>query len=138
VAYDILTEVLKHGKQVLVFVHSRKETVNYGKFVQNRAQAMGHQYMYSSVKRDTKSKLNDTELAKLLPYGVGFHHAGMLRQDRNLVERLFLEGDIKVLVATATLAWGVNLPAFAVIIKGTDVFDISRADMQNLNVLDVQ
>lgn len=61
----------------------------------------------------------------------------MLRADRNIVERLFLEGDIKVLVATATLAWGVNLPAFAVIIKGTDVFDTARADMQNLGVLDV-
>jgi len=41
----------------------------------------------------------------------------MLRQDRNLVERLFSEGLIKVLVCTATLAWGVNLPAHAVIIK---------------------
>lgn len=33
VAYELLTEVLKHGKQVLVFVHSRKETVNYAKYV---------------------------------------------------------------------------------------------------------
>ena len=41
----------------------------------------------------------------------------MLRQDRSLVERLFSEGLIKVLVCTATLAWGVNLPAHAVIIK---------------------
>ena len=46
----------------------------------------------------------------------------MLRQDRNLVERLFSEGLIKVLVCTATLAWGVNLPAHAVIIKvGTGI-----------------
>lgn len=49
--------------------------------------------------------------------GFGIHHAGMLRQDRNLVERYFSEGFIKVLVCTATLAWGVNLPAHAVIIK---------------------
>ena len=33
------------------------------------------------------------------------------------MERLFSEGLIKVLVCTATLAWGVNLPAHAVIIK---------------------
>ena len=84
------------------------------------------------------ARLVDSELNKLLPQALGFHHAGMLRADRNVVERLFLEGDIKVLVATATLAWGVNLPAFAVIIKGTDVFDATRADMQNLSVLDVQ
>jgi replicative superfamily II helicase len=47
-------------------------------------------------------------------------------------------GDIKVLVATTRLAWKIDLPPFAVIIKGTDVFDISRTDTQNLNVLDVQ
>ena len=43
-----------------------------------------------------------------------------------------------MLLATATLAWGVNLPAFAVIIKGTDVFDPSKGGMQDLNILDVQ
>lgn len=39
------------------------------------------------------------------------------------VERLYLNGDIQVLVATATLAWGVNLPARLVIVKGTEYFD---------------
>ena len=41
----------------------------------------------------------------------------MLRCDRSMVEDLFARGLIKVLVCTATLAWGVNLPAHAVIIK---------------------
>ena len=49
--------------------------------------------------------------------GFCIHHAGMLRSDRNMVEDLFAKGLIKVLVCTATLAWGVNLPAHAVIIK---------------------
>lgn len=84
------------------------------------------------------TKLNDNELKKLFPVGLACHHAGMMRSDRNSVERHFLNGEIRVLVATATLAWGVNLPAYAVIIKGTDIFDITRADMQNLSVLDVQ
>lgn len=39
---------------------------------------------------------------------------------RNLVEKYFAVGAIKVLVCTATLAWGVNLPAHAVIIKVND------------------
>ena len=37
------------------------------------------------------------ELAELAVDGIGIHHAGMLRSDRNLVERLFREGLIKVL-----------------------------------------
>ena len=34
-----------------------------------------------------------------------------------------------MLMATATLAWGVNLPAYAVIIKGTDIYDPNQADL---------
>lgn len=61
------------------------------------------------------------DLADLLPYGFAMHHAGMTRADRTLVEDLFADGHIQVLVSTATLAWGVNLPAHTVIIKGTQV-----------------
>lgn len=61
------------------------------------------------------------ELKDLLPYGFAIHHAGMSRVDRTLVEDLFADRHIQVLVSTATLAWGVNLPAHTVIIKGTQV-----------------
>lgn len=65
--------------------------------------------------------VKDLNLKDLLPYGIGIHHAGMRRSDRTTVEDLFREGYIQVLVSTATLAWGVNLPAHCVIIKGTQV-----------------
>lgn len=68
----------------------------------------------------------------------GFHHAGMVRTDRNAVEKMFDKGEIKVLVATATLAWGVNMPAYAVIIKGTDIYDPNLTESKNLSILDVQ
>ena len=45
----------------------------------------------------------------------------MNRVNRTLVEELFADKHIQVLVSTATLAWGVNLPAHTVIIKGTQV-----------------
>lgn len=48
---------------------------------------------------------------------VGLGLIGMLRHDRHLVEKYFADGLIKCLVCTSTLAWGVNLPAHAVIIK---------------------
>lgn len=65
--------------------------------------------------------MKNADLRELLPYGFGIHHAGMARADRTLVEDLFADGHIQVLVSTATLAWGVNLPAHTVIIKGTQV-----------------
>lgn len=51
--------------------------------------------------------------------GVGFHHGGLSPSDRVLIENAFRQGTIRVLVTTSTLALGVNLPAFLVIIKGS-------------------
>ena len=59
------------------------------------------------------------DVQDLVPYGIGIHHAGLSKEDRSLVEDLFAAGHLQVLVSTATLAWGVNLPAHTVIIKGT-------------------
>jgi len=63
------------------------------------------------------SHSRNKQLRELFPSGFAIHHAGMLRQDRNLVERFFADGLVHVIVCTATLAWGVNLPAHAVVIK---------------------
>ncbi|CAF3466981.1 unnamed protein product, partial [Rotaria sp. Silwood2] len=49
--------------------------------------------------------------------GVGIHHAGLKDRDRHIVEELFVNQRIQILVATSTLAWGVNFPAHLVIIK---------------------
>jgi replicative superfamily II helicase len=82
--------------------------------------------------------IRDKNLRKVCNDSVGFHNAGMPRSDRNIVESMFERGDIKIMLATATLAWGVNLPAYAVIIKGTDIYDPNQADSKDLSILDVQ
>jgi activating signal cointegrator complex subunit 3 len=61
----------------------------------------------------------------------------MLRADRTMTEQLFECGLIKVLCCTATLAWGINLPAHTVIIKGTELYDPERGGFVDLSILDV-
>lgn len=73
----------------------------------------------------------------MLPYGFAIHHAGMTRVDRTLVEDLFADRHIQVLVSTATLAWGVNLPAHTVIIKGTQVYSPEKGRWTELGALDI-
>jgi replicative superfamily II helicase len=73
----------------------------------------------------------------LFEFGFSIHHAGMLRKDRNLVESLFNKGHIKILCSTATLAWGVNLPAYGVIIKGTKVYNSNIGGYNDIGIFDV-
>jgi helicase len=56
-------------------------------------------------------------LAEMVKCGTAFHHAGLAGAHRRLVERMFRQRKIKVLTATPTLAFGVNLPARTVVIQ---------------------
>lgn len=87
--------------------------------------------------RKMVEKSKNKEMKELFFSGFGIHHAGMLRADRTLTERLFVQGQIKVLCCTATLAWGVNLPAHTVIIKGTQLYDPKQGRFVELGMLDV-
>lgn len=125
IAYEKAFDSVNRNYQVMVFVHSRRDTTKTAQMLKEFAQENGviESFIgteckdYHSLTQDILKSRN-RELKDLLPFGFGTHHAGMLRSDRNLVERLFMRGIIKVLVCTATLAWGVNLPAHTVIIKG--------------------
>lgn len=70
-----------------------------------------------------QSFVQDPECKLTIAHGIGIHHAGMTHADRAAVEKLYLNRKITILVATSTLAWGLNLPAFMTIIKGCEYFD---------------
>ncbi|PYI03628.1 DNA-directed DNA polymerase theta [Aspergillus sclerotiicarbonarius CBS 121057] len=60
----------------------------------------------------------DPVLENTLVRGVGFHHAGMTTEERELIAQAYDQGVLKILIATCSLAAGVNLPARRVIING--------------------
>lgn len=60
----------------------------------------------------------DPVLGNTVIKGTGFHHAGMTTEERELIAAAYDSGVLKVLIATCSLAAGVNLPARRVIING--------------------
>ncbi|KAI1382221.1 P-loop containing nucleoside triphosphate hydrolase protein [Hypoxylon crocopeplum] len=58
----------------------------------------------------------DPSLAETIPFGVAFHHAGLTTEERDLIADGYDSGILKVLVATCSLAAGINLPARRVIL----------------------
>ncbi|KAL4073668.1 putative RNA helicase [Scleroderma citrinum] len=130
--------------QTLVFVHSRKETSKTARFI--RDMAIEKETITQFVRPDSATReilteeagnVKDLNLRDLLPFGFAIHHAGMTREDRTLVEDLFADGAVQVLVCTATLAWGVNLPAHTVVIKGTQIYNPEKGRWVELSPQDV-
>ncbi|KAK4337016.1 hypothetical protein RND71_044196 [Anisodus tanguticus] len=144
---DILYDkVLQHaGKnQILIFVHSRKETYLTAKKIRDTCLERDTLAMFlkegsasTEILRAESEQVVSQSLKDVLPYGFAIHHAGMTRVDRTLVEDLFADKHIQVLVSTATLAWGVNLPAHTVIIKGTQIYNPDKGRWTELSSLDV-
>nr|CAH7726674.1 unnamed protein product [Callosobruchus chinensis] len=149
--YQVMNEIvyektMEHaGKnQVLIFVHSRKETGKTARAIRDMClekdtlgQFLREGSASMEVLRTEAEQVKNQELKDLLPYGFAIHHAGMTRVDRTLVEDLFADRHIQVLVSTATLAWGVNLPAHTVIIKGTQIYNPEKGRWVELGALDV-
>ena len=75
------------------------------------------------VSTPTRGVKSNTEIAETTSAGVAFHHAGLDPADRRAVEEGFLNGNINIICCTSTLAVGVNLPCYLVIIKGDRQLD---------------
>ncbi len=128
----LVSEGIENSGQLLVFVNSRRSTVS----VANRlAKVVGEQLSKDETKhlagiaeRLQRNVFDMTSVLSTLPQcivsGVAFHNAGLSSFQRQLVETEFKAGFIKCIVATPTLAAGVNIPARRVIIR-----DLWRYDM---------
>ena len=85
--------------------------------------------------RDAPPRINELESTKLLrqtlPYGIGFHHAGLLPILKELVEELFSQGLLRVLYTTETFAVGINMPAKTVCIESLRKFDGANFRIMN-------
>lgn len=140
----VLEQVGQNDNQMLIFVHSRKETAKTAKYIRDKAlelETIGQILRSDAASREilrTESEgVQNSDLKDVMPYGFGIHHAGMSRADRTSVEDLFADGSLRVLVCTATLAWGVNLPAHTVIIKGTQIYSPEKGSWVELSPQDV-
>lgn len=60
---------------------------------------------------------------ELVSHGVAFHHAGLLPTLKEVIERLFTSGLLKLLFTTETFAVGVNMPACTVVFDSLEKFD---------------
>eukprot|EP00899_Mesostigma_viride_P027853 jgi/Mesvir1/8252/Mv12524-RA.2 len=115
------------GRPALVFCSTRKGCEDAAlTLAQPPSQFVRSQEQYDRLQRAAKLATFPRQ-QECIRAGVGFHSAGVELCDRELIERLFMSGDIMVLCTTSTLAQGVNLPAHLVVIKSTQFYNYKEA-----------
>jgi helicase len=110
------------GEQAMFFVATRQSCLNLAIGLAESLKLPPASATLESLEMipDTLQKAN---LIACLKGGVGFHNADLSHTIRKLLEEGFRSGDIKIIVATSTLALGVNFPSKNVFIEATKYYD---------------
>jgi helicase len=115
---NLCLDTIAEGGQCLVFVSSRR---NAEAFAKRAATAIKCEDPALTAYSDRLGGMAETEMVKTLAAcvakGAAFHHAGLSRPERAIVEEGFRKGLIKCISSTPTLAAGLNLPARRVIVR---------------------
>lgn len=115
---NLCLDTIAEGGQCLVFVSSRR---NAEAFAKRAAAAIKCEDPALTAYSEKLGGIAETEMVKTLAAcvakGAAFHHAGLSRAERSIVEEGFRKGQIKCISSTPTLAAGLNLPARRVIIR---------------------
>lgn len=141
---NLVDDTLDQEKQALIFCSSRKGAEKSS----DRAGAVTAESLTRQEQQELEEYADEIHsvlgsptsqcdrLAENVRKGTAFHHAGLLYQQRSLIEEAFRKGLIKTISATPTLAAGVNLPAFRVIIR--DLKRYSGRGMEFIPVLEYE
>lgn len=126
--WSLISDAVCAGKSVLIFTGSRKSCENLAKEMAQMIKFDEKMRMFLECD-STKEGLRSLSSARIsrsvggpnpslqvpLMKGIAYHHAGLTSDERGEVEKGYRSGFISVLIATSTLAIGVNLPAGRVI-----------------------
>ena len=121
---NLAVYTVKSGNQALAFAGTRRNSIGLAKRISTKLKPLLSKPMKRSLKQlseqilatGARTRLGE-QLAEVVSGGAAFHHAGLSGGHRKIVEDSFREGKIKVLTATPTLAFGMNLPARVVIVN---------------------
>ncbi|PWW58355.1 DEAD/DEAH box helicase [Actinokineospora spheciospongiae] len=111
----LVKSLLDEGEQVIVFRSTKHKAKSSAALLGDQLGLPGANTTLSAIPDDDLGAIGD-RLRDCLHRGVAFHTSELSTVERTAVERGFRDRDIRVLVATTTLAQGVNLPVDTAVI----------------------
>ena len=139
----IVRDTLDDDGSTLVFVNSRRNAEAAARRLATTTESTlsaAEQTELAEIAtaiRDVSDTDTSEDLANAVEKGAAYHHAGLSRGHRSLVEDAFRDRLVKTVCATPTLAAGVNTPSRRVIVRDWRRYDGTAGGMQPLSVLEV-
>ena len=119
-------ETIEKNKQAIIFAPSRASAEKTAEEISNLTHFQ-HPELEKEILRAASTPTKQCRrLSHCIRKGIAFHHAGLVEKQKNLIEDEFRKGTIKIVCSTPTLAAGLSLPAFRVIIKSLKRFSATR------------
>ena len=115
----LVRRLVEEGKKVIVFRNWRTKTVATASYLAEALQLDAAEGTLAALPTVDAGVSSDT-LRRVLQGGVAFHNSDLEPIERATVEAEFRDpqSSLRVVVATTTLAMGINTPAEAVVIEG--------------------
>lgn len=135
---NLALDTLDKKKQALVFVNSKKSAEKEAEEISKKINLDTEELnKLSNQVLSVLSKATDqcNRLSDCVKKGIAFHHAGLASEQKRLVEDAFRQGKIKIICATPTLAAGLDIPAWRVIIRDVKRY-VSKYGMKYIPVLE--
>lgn len=119
---NLTLHTIELKKQVLVFNNSKRGSESTAEKISKAIKKVENQEELLQLSKKILKALSVPtkqckRLAQIVEKGVAFHHSGLVSKQREIIEKAFKDGFIKVISSTPTLAAGLNLPAYKVIVK---------------------
>ncbi|MFW5852780.1 MAG: helicase-related protein [Nanoarchaeota archaeon] len=116
---NLALDTIDKRKQALVFVNTKRSAEKVAEDIAGKLQGVPEMEEFAERAENvlgspTKQCLR---LGKCLRKGIAFHHAGLHQKQKEMIEKGFRDGDIRIIACTPTLAAGLDLPAFRAIIR---------------------
>lgn len=115
--HKLALETIEMNKQAIIFAPSRASAEKTAEEISKLTNFHYPEFEKEVLKAASTPTKQCRRLSHCIRKGIAFHHAGLLSKQKDLIEEEFRSGKIKVVCATPTLAAGMSLPAFRVIIK---------------------
>ncbi len=127
-AVALAIDTVENSGQCLLFTATRKGAESLAEKISRKLNLKKEAKELELLSKEILGVLDEPtricrRLAAVVERGAAFHHAGLEAEQRRIVEEAFRENLIKVLVATPTLAAGVNLPARRVVVRDYRRYD---------------